>query len=255
VQTVAHSSNNFNNVPPRTEIQRRMSAAEIASIRVAIRLEDIIAERIPLRRSGRALVGSCPWHQSKSGRSFVVYPELQTWRCWGCAVGGDVFSFFMRFAGISFPSAVKLVANIVGVEIDGHPAEGLREQLSTRTELGQVEKQIATILVAEFIRAARELDRANRMRARAALRLEHLRTGDVSRFADEPEFCWSVLQYAAALLPRLDAQFVLLGFGKSSDRERFVLANANERRQIIDEILDEGCVLDDRNYRWEVPLQ
>src|SRR5271154_5741713 len=121
---------------------RSFSPELIGSIRAAIRLEDVIGERIPLRRSGRVLVGRCPWHDSKSGRSFVVYPGQQTWRCWGCAVGGDVFSFFMRFAGISFPSAVKLVANIVGVEIDGHPAEGLREQLSTRTELGQVEKQI-----------------------------------------------------------------------------------------------------------------
>jgi hypothetical protein len=251
MQTISNSSD-ISNQDFLVGIQRTISAEAIASIRLAIRLEYIIAERIPLRRSGNVFVGSCPWHQSRSRRSFVVYPEKQTWRCWGCAVGGDVFSFFMRFDGISFPTAVKLVANITGVTVDGSP---LSERLSARTELGQVEKQIAKILDAEFMRAARELDRVNRMQVRAGLRLAELLNGSISRFAGEIEFCWSALQYARALLPRLDAEFVLLGFGKSSDRERFVLADANEQRQIIDEILYEGYVLDDRNYRREVPLQ
>jgi hypothetical protein len=161
----------------------------------------------------------------------------------------------MRFAGISFPTAVKLVANITGVTVDRNPSKAVSEPLGIRTELGQVEKQIAKILDTEFMRAARELDRANRMQVRAGSRLAELSNGSVSRFASEAELCWSALQYAGVLLPRLDAEFALLGFGKFSDRERFVLANAEEQKQIIDEILDEGYVLGDRNYRWEVPLQ
>jgi CHC2 zinc finger len=253
VQTISNSSDSFNQLFP-VGIQRTISAEAIASIRLAIRLEDIVAERVPLRRSGSAFVGSCPWHQSRSRRSFVVYPQKQTWRCWGCAVGGDVFSFFMRFAGISFPAAVKLVANIAGGTVDGNTSKGVSEQLSTRTELGQVEKQVAKILDAEFMQAARELDRANRIQVRAGLRLAELLKGSIGRFAGETEFCWSALQHARALLPRLDAEFVLLGFGKASDRERFAQAAASERGEIIDEILNEGYVHGDRNHRWEVPL-
>lgn len=214
-----------------------------------------MVERIPLRRSGKVFVGPCPWHKSRSGRSFVVYPERQSWRCWGCAVGGDVFSFFERFVGISFPAAVKLMANLAGIELDGNLYEDVSEQFSARTELAQIEARIAEILDAEFMRVARELDRANRMQIRAGFRLAKLSTGAVSRFPDEVQFCWSALECAAAALPRLDAEYTLLAFGKVGDRERFVAGDAKERTTIIDELLDEGYVRGDRDYWWEVPLQ
>jgi hypothetical protein len=245
VRTLTQERNNLNAIPQET----------IESIRLAIRVEDFVSERIELHRSGKVFVGSCPWHQSKSGRSFVVYPDQQTWRCWGCAVGGDVFSFFIRFAGISFPAAVRFVARSADIEIDSSPCEEVNEQFSARTELGQIEKQISEILNAEFLRAARDLDRTNRMQIRAGFRLEDLSTGGAGRFFNESEFCWSALELAAAVLPRLDAEYVLLAFGKSAERERFVLADADGRNEIINELLTEGCVLGDGNYLWEVPAQ
>jgi len=143
MQTIANSSGIFNrHLPLRTGARRLISAEVIASIRVATRLEDIIAERIPLRRSGRVFVGSCPWHKSRSGRSFVVYLAQQTGRCWGCAVGGDVFGFLMRWGDVRFPSAVRLAAKIAGVKIDGNDlSEDIDERVSARTELAQLEQQ------------------------------------------------------------------------------------------------------------------
>jgi hypothetical protein len=166
-----------------------------------------------------------------------------------------VFSFFERFVGISFPAGVKLVAKLAGLELDDNLSEDVSEQFSARTELAQVEAQIAEILDAEFMRVARELDRANRMQVRAGFRLGKLSTGAVTCFANEVQFCWSALECAAAALPRLDAEYTLLAFGKVGDRERFVAGDANERRTIIDELLEKGYVGGDRGYRWEVPLQ
>jgi hypothetical protein len=233
-----------------------ISPEAIEGVRNAIRLEDVIAERIPLRRSGKVFVGSCPWHQSKSGRSFAVYPEQQSWRCWGCAVGGDVFSFFERFASISFPAAVRLVAKLAGIELDGGSvSEDASEQVSAHSELAQVEEQITEILNAEYLRIARELDRTNRLEVQAGFRVAELSEGATGRFPDETEFCWLALACAHAVLPRLDAEYCLLAFGKPADREQFAAADAASRKAMIDEILEDGYERDVRNYRWEVAIQ
>jgi hypothetical protein len=216
--------------------RRSISPELIASIRNAIRLEDAVSERIPLRRSGKVFVGSCPWHESKSGRSFVVYPDQQTWRCWGCAIGGDVFSFFERFASMSFPAAVRLVAKSVGIEVDVSADESTDDQVRALTELQQVETSIAAILNAEFGRVADSLDRRNRMEARASNRLAELSMGAPSRFVHEREWCWCALECAYAAL-RLDAEYSLLAFGKPDERERFCATDAKGRQGIIDEIL------------------
>jgi hypothetical protein len=69
------------------------------------------------------------------------------------------------------------------------------------------------------------------------------------------EFCWAALEWAYAALPGLDAEFCLLAFGKPVDREQFVTADADSRNAMIDRILEDGYVPDDRNYRWEVAIQ
>ena len=216
----------------------RFSPALLESIRLAARIEEIIGERIELRHSGKVLIGRCPWHQSKSGRSFVCYPEQQTWRCWGCAVGGDVFDFMERFAGISFTEAVKLIARSAGIETNPTIAPEANEQISAATEVIHIDKRISEILTDEFRRASRELDRATRLRARASFRLAELLTGGASRFSNETEWCWTAIECAAACLPRLDAEYMLLAFGQVSDREQFVLADAEARKAIIDAVLE-----------------
>ena len=256
MRTIPNSSNNFNqHFPVYADPRRPISAEIVDSLRLATRLEDVIAERIPLRRSGRVFVGSCPWHKSKSGRSFVVYPEQQTWRCWGCAIGGDVFSFFMHWAEVSFPAAVKFTAKFAGIELGCNLSEEASRRSSARTELRQIETQIDEILDGEYMRIACELDRMNRMQVRAGRCLSELSSGAVSRFANEIEFCRSALAFAWANLPRLDMEYCLLAFGKSADREKFAMADANERRRIVDDLLAEGYVCGERNYRWEVSLQ
>jgi hypothetical protein len=241
-------------IPPRAR-RHNIPDEIIEWVRRATRIEDVIGARIPLRRVGKFLVGSCPWHESKSGRSFKVYPDQQSWRCWGsCAIGGDVFTFLERFVGISFPAAVRLAGKLAGIEVDGNLSDEANERLSLKTRLRQVEARITEILEAEFLRAARELDSVNRLWVQTGNRLGELSTGSAARFANEDELCWSALQYAAAALLRLDAEFMLLGFGRRADREKFVAADSEGRARIIDEVIDDGCVIDDRRYRWEVPV-
>ncbi len=70
-----------------------------------------------LAKAGRNLKGLCPFHTEKHG-SFFVYPEQQTWHCFGaCGTGGDVFSLVMKKEAIGFGDALRLLAEEVGVTI------------------------------------------------------------------------------------------------------------------------------------------
>ncbi|MDD4984575.1 MAG: DNA primase [Dehalococcoidales bacterium] len=78
---------------------------------------DIISQYTSLTKSGRTLRGLCPFHSEKTP-SFFVYPEQQSWHCFGaCGTGGDVFSFLMKKEGIDFGEALRLLGERVGVSI------------------------------------------------------------------------------------------------------------------------------------------
>lgn len=93
----------------------------------------IISKRVPLSKGGRDyLTGSCPFHSSKSGKSFHVYPDRQSWYCFGCQEGGSVFDFLMKLEGISFPESLELAASECGITVeydqDGNDVQGPRRQ-------------------------------------------------------------------------------------------------------------------------------
>ena len=86
---------------------------------------EVVSRYVPLQRSGRSHKAPCPFHQEKTP-SFFVFPERQSWRCFGaCATGGDVFSFVMRSENMEFGDALKHLAQQTGVEL---PNLGKRNQ-------------------------------------------------------------------------------------------------------------------------------
>ncbi len=85
-------------------------------IRQAIDIVDVVGEHIQLRRQGRLFVGLCPWHDN-ARPSLQVNPDRQTWKCWVCDVGGDIFSFVMQREGIEFREALEMLAERAGVSL------------------------------------------------------------------------------------------------------------------------------------------
>ena len=78
---------------------------------------DVVSRYVQLQRSGRSYKAICPFHTEKTP-SFHVFPERQTWRCFGaCADGGDAFSFVMRVENLDFSEAMRLLARQVGVDV------------------------------------------------------------------------------------------------------------------------------------------
>ncbi len=93
-----------------------MSVGAAAEIKQKLDLADLIAESVELRKSGASFKGLCPFHGEKTP-SFYVTPARETWKCFGCGRGGDVFSFVMEREGIDFPEALRRLAPRAGVEL------------------------------------------------------------------------------------------------------------------------------------------
>jgi DNA primase len=86
-------------------------------IRSRLDIVELVGECVQLTRAGRNLKGRCPFHQEKTP-SFIVSPERQTFHCFGCAEGGDAFSFIMKTENLSFVEAIEALAQRVGVKIE-----------------------------------------------------------------------------------------------------------------------------------------
>jgi len=89
----------------------------IEEVKQRIDIVDIVSQYTSLTKSGRTLRGLCPFHSEKTP-SFFVYPEQQSWHCFGaCSTGGDVFSFVMKKEDIDFGEALRLLGERAGVSI------------------------------------------------------------------------------------------------------------------------------------------
>ena len=88
----------------------------------------IIGEYVPLRKTARAYVAYCPFHDEKTP-SFSADPGRKTWHCFGsCAEGGDVAKFLMKIDGISFPAALERLARRGGITIPNGDSEEEKER-------------------------------------------------------------------------------------------------------------------------------
>ncbi len=89
-------------------------------------IESFISANISLKRRGKTLVGLCPFHNEKTP-SFTVYPESNSFYCFGCGAGGDVITFVRRMENLDYIEAVKSVAQSVGMTM---PEDGYDDTLS-----------------------------------------------------------------------------------------------------------------------------
>lgn len=101
---------------------------DIQKVREATDLVAFIGERSPVKQKGRDFWCCCPLHNEKTP-SFKIDPALQLWHCFGCSEGGDAFDFVMKTEGLSFPEAVRRLADRAHIEIEetdqGKPRVGM----------------------------------------------------------------------------------------------------------------------------------
>ncbi len=92
----------------------------INRVRDSIDIVDLISRHLSLKKAGANYKALCPFHKEKTP-SFIVSPARQTFHCFGCGKGGNVFHFLMAIDRISFPEAVRLLARDAGIEIPEAP--------------------------------------------------------------------------------------------------------------------------------------
>lgn len=117
-----------------------MAMDQVEEVKSKVDIVEIIGARVALKKAGRHFKGLCPFHSEKSP-SFIVSPERQSYKCFGCQEGGDVLTFLQKYEGYSFLEALESMAARVGVTLQSYrPTEAdsrrkkILEILSLATE-------------------------------------------------------------------------------------------------------------------------
>jgi DNA primase len=116
----------------------------VEEIKGRLDIVDVISSYVPtLKKAGRTYKGLCPFHSEKTP-SFVVFPDTQTWHCFGaCGIGGDIFSFVMQREGGDFRDALEILAAKAGVSLQEKTPEAI-EADKTRQKLLDIVAVAAT---------------------------------------------------------------------------------------------------------------
>lgn len=99
-------------------------------IKQKINIVDLVQEYLPLKKAGINFKANCPFHSEKTP-SFIVSPERQIFKCFGCQKGGDVFTFLMEKEGMEFKEALELLAKKAGVALKAESGKnkGIKDRL------------------------------------------------------------------------------------------------------------------------------
>ncbi|MBW1615319.1 MAG: DNA primase [Deltaproteobacteria bacterium] len=116
---------------------------KISEIKNSVDIVDLISEYVNLKKAGRNFLGLCPFHSEKTP-SFTVNPEKQIFHCFGCNEGGNAFSFLMKHNSLSFPQAVKMLADKTGIPL---PLSGMtdfqKKKIAEKEQMVNANKEAA----------------------------------------------------------------------------------------------------------------
>lgn len=120
-----------------------MPGDQVQEIKEKLNITDVIGSYVKLEKAGINLKARCPFHNERTP-SFFVSPTRQSWRCFGCGLGGDIFSFIEEMEGVEFYEALKQLAEKAGVELK-------REDPTVRTQRNRTQETLE--LASKFFHA------------------------------------------------------------------------------------------------------
>lgn len=114
----------------------RYSEATLAAIKHAVDIVALVGEYLTLHRSGSKFKALCPFHDDHNP-SLELNPDRQSFKCWVCGAGGDVFDFVKDYERVEFPEALRMLAERAGVTLEASPA--------TTTQLGPSKSELLAV--------------------------------------------------------------------------------------------------------------
>ncbi len=118
-----------------------LSPATREQIRAANDIVDVIGSYLPLKKAGGNFVALCPFHKEKSP-SFNVNPHKQTFHCFGCHKGGDVFAFVKEYENIGFMDAVRRLAERAKIPLEFENSPGEQQSRHIKEQLLDIHEQL-----------------------------------------------------------------------------------------------------------------
>jgi len=115
----------------------------IDDVKQRLDIMQVVSEYTELQKSGRNYKALCPFHSEKTP-SFFVFPDRQSWHCFGaCSTGGDIFSFIMKKEGVDFGQALQILANKAGVSLVAQTTPERQTQNKERERLFEINEATA----------------------------------------------------------------------------------------------------------------
>ncbi len=180
----------------------------VQQIKDRLNIIDIVTPYTELHRAGRHFKGRCPFHSEKSP-SFHVSPERGTYHCFGCGVGGDIFSFVQAIDGVEFKDALKTLAQKANVEL-------VPENPQKRTE----RDELYAILEAATVYFAGQLETNSEARAyleRRGVKAETIAKWRIGYASGPPQAGWRDLRKHLSAAGYTDAQMLRAGLIKQAE--------------------------------------
>jgi len=177
----------------------RHSEATLAAIKNAVDIVALVSENLPLHRTGSKFKALCPFHDDHNP-SLELNPERQSYKCWSCGAGGDVFDFVQAYDRVDFPEALRMLAERAGVVLE-NPSVGTSPQGPSKSDLLAVNAWAEQ----EFVEALRNAPEAQRYLEERGLRPEIVRSFRLGFAPDARDWLTSRARkhgYTIALLER-----------------------------------------------------
>jgi DNA primase len=138
-----------------------MSGGSLELVKERTDIVDLIGNKVVLRQAGRNFKGLCPFHDEKTP-SFVVYPDSQSYHCFGCGKSGDVFTFIMDTDNLDFRDALRVLAERAGVALQVQQSKRDPEEDRVNERLIELNERAAALFssilwTADAARPAREV--------------------------------------------------------------------------------------------------
>lgn len=192
-----------------------ISPEKIREIRERANILEVIGDFVSLKKSGKNYLGLCPFHAERTP-SFTVNEEKGIFHCFGCGIGGNVFSFLMRINNQSFPEAVKTLAQRYGILLPSKELTAAeRAQKNLREKLLEI-NELAAKFYHQILTSEKEGEEGRRYLAKRGISLEIIHSymlgfappawDALARFLREKDIPLNLAQTLGLIIPRAEEE-------------------------------------------------